>query len=169
MSENDTHHLAHGSALTKRIIGLAIKVHRTIGPGLLESVYEACLCHELVRDGLTLVRQAPLSLLYDGVRLIPTALESDTRPPQRRHGRRKPAPSEGRGPDIHVFPYWDQQRRRWRAFAHHDAEGQAGESTSTRIGINCGYRADVSVERLVIVEIKAVEHVVAPSVRFTLS
>jgi GxxExxY protein len=81
--------------LTRRVIGLAIKVHRIIGPGLLESVYEAFLCHELVRDGLMIVRQVPLSLLYDGVRL------------------------------------------------------------------DCGYRADVIVERSVIVEIKAVEHVVA--------
>jgi GxxExxY protein len=95
MSEKHTHRLAHGDAVTRRIIGLAISVHRCIGPGLLESVYEACLCHELVRDGLTIVRQAPLSLIYDGVRM------------------------------------------------------------------DCRYRADVIVERSVIVEIKAVEHVVA--------
>lgn len=94
MSEEDTDPLAHGSAVTRRIIGLAIKVHRCIGPGLLELVYEACLCHELERDGLAIVRQAPLSLIYEGVRT------------------------------------------------------------------DCRYRADVIVERSVIVEIKAVEHVV---------
>jgi len=57
------------AALTGRIIGLAIRVHRHFGPGLLESVYETCLCHELVRDGLAIVRQAVLPLMYDGVRL----------------------------------------------------------------------------------------------------
>jgi GxxExxY protein len=95
MSDEHTHRLVHGNAVTRRIIGLAIKAHRCIGPGLLESVYEACLCHELVRDGLMIVRQAPLSLIYDGVEM------------------------------------------------------------------DCRYRADVIVERSAIVEIKAVEHVVA--------
>ena len=38
--------------LTNRIIGLAIEVHRIIGPGLLESVYAACLCHELEQAGI---------------------------------------------------------------------------------------------------------------------
>jgi GxxExxY protein len=58
-----------GAPLTPRIIGLAIRVHRHLGPGLLESVYETCLCHELVHDGLAVVRQAVLPLTYDGVHL----------------------------------------------------------------------------------------------------
>lgn len=48
---------------------MAIRVHRHFGPGLLESVYEACLCHELVRDGLAIVRQAVVPLTYAGVQL----------------------------------------------------------------------------------------------------
>jgi hypothetical protein len=69
------------------------------------------------------------------VGVIPIRVESDTRPSQHRHGRRKPAPSEGWGPAIHVFRCCDRRRRGWPACADHDAEGQAGESTSTRLGI----------------------------------
>ena len=46
-----THGLLHAE-LTDQIIAAAIEVHRTLGPGLLESVYEACLCHELRLRGL---------------------------------------------------------------------------------------------------------------------
>ena len=84
--------LADDSGLTKRIIGLAIKVHRHFGPGLMESVYEACLYHELIQDGLPVKRQATLPLMYAGIR------------------------------------------------------------------IRCGYRADIIVDRTVILEIKSVEH-----------
>jgi PD-(D/E)XK nuclease superfamily len=55
--------------LTGQVIGLAIKVHKTVGPGLLEQVYADCLCHELPLHGLTFQRQVELSLIYDGVRL----------------------------------------------------------------------------------------------------
>jgi GxxExxY protein len=58
-----------GSALTERIIGLAIKVHRKLGPGLLESVYSQCLCWELEQSGLRIERELPLPLVYDGHRL----------------------------------------------------------------------------------------------------
>jgi GxxExxY protein len=61
--------LTDDAGLTRRIIGLAINVHRHFGPGLLESVYEACLCHDLQQDGLAIQRQAPLPLLHKGVRL----------------------------------------------------------------------------------------------------
>jgi GxxExxY protein len=54
---------------TNRIIGLAIKVHRKLGPGLLESVYEECLCWELAHDGLAFRRQVPLPVIYEDVRL----------------------------------------------------------------------------------------------------
>ena len=94
MTDDNVPCLSHGSDSTRQIIGLAIKVHRHFGPGLLESVYEACLCHELVCDGLAIVRQTPLPLIYDGVQL------------------------------------------------------------------DCGFRADVIVERSVILEIKAVEKIV---------
>jgi GxxExxY protein len=62
--------------MTGRVIGLAIKVHRIVGPGLLEQIYEDCLCHELARDGLTFRRQVELPLTYDGVRL-PRAYRAD--------------------------------------------------------------------------------------------
>src|SRR5258708_1340462 len=55
------------NALTDRIIGAAIKVHRAIGPGLLESAYEACRYFELVRSGLKVERQKPLFLRYEDV------------------------------------------------------------------------------------------------------
>jgi GxxExxY protein len=54
--------------ITDKIIGLAIEVLRTLGPGLFESVYETCLCHELTKAGLGFVRQVPLPLVYDGIR-----------------------------------------------------------------------------------------------------
>lgn len=55
--------------LTERIIGAAIRVHRVLGPGLLESTYEACLFHELTKDALHAERQKPMPLVYDGVRI----------------------------------------------------------------------------------------------------
>jgi GxxExxY protein len=61
--------LAHNTDLTKRIIGLATRVHTRLGPGLLESVYERCLCHEFNRNEVPYVRQVALPLEYDGVRL----------------------------------------------------------------------------------------------------
>lgn len=61
--------LAHGSGTTRQIIGLAMRVHHRLGPGLLESVYETCLCHELQRAGIPFRRQVPLSASYDDVRL----------------------------------------------------------------------------------------------------
>jgi GxxExxY protein len=82
MSENEiTHH----------IIGCAIKIHRALGPGLLESAYEACLYYEVLKTGLFAERQKPVPLVYKEVKL------------------------------------------------------------------DCGYRADLVVERKVIVEIKAVD------------
>jgi GxxExxY protein len=77
--------------LTERIIGAAIDVHRALGPGLLESAYEACLAFELTEEGLRVEQQKLLPLVYKQVRL------------------------------------------------------------------DCGYRLDVMVEGLVIIEIKAVE------------
>jgi GxxExxY protein len=55
--------------LTHAIIGAAIKVHQTLGPGLLESAYEACLEHELKKLGLRVERQKPIPVIYDGVHL----------------------------------------------------------------------------------------------------
>jgi GxxExxY protein len=55
--------------LTEKIIGAAIEVHRALGPGLLESAYEECLCHELHLRGLNFQRQAPLPVSYKGINL----------------------------------------------------------------------------------------------------
>lgn len=56
-------------ALTQKIIGAAIEVHRMLGPGLLESAYEECLCHELHLANLIFVRQQPLPVVYKGAHL----------------------------------------------------------------------------------------------------
>jgi GxxExxY protein len=53
--------------LTERIIGLAIEVHRTVGPGLLESVYEAGMCFELKHAGIPFRRQASIPVMYKGM------------------------------------------------------------------------------------------------------
>ena len=58
-----------GPVLTGRIIGLAIKVHRRLGPGLLESAYEKCLSRELQHAGLTHARQVDLPLVYEDVQI----------------------------------------------------------------------------------------------------
>ncbi len=50
--------------LTERIIGMAIEVHRNTGRGLLESVYEQCLCHELRAAGIPCERQVPIPVVY---------------------------------------------------------------------------------------------------------
>jgi GxxExxY protein len=55
--------------LSERIIGAAINVHRVLGPGLLESVYEECLCHELAKRGMRFERQKPLPVMYGEVKL----------------------------------------------------------------------------------------------------
>jgi GxxExxY protein len=55
--------------LTEQIIGAAIEVHRNTGPGLMESVYEECLCYELSRLGLAFQRQLRLPISYKGIKL----------------------------------------------------------------------------------------------------
>ncbi len=55
--------------LTETIIGAAIRVHRELGPGLLESTYEACLSYELVEASLSIERQVALPVRYRGVNL----------------------------------------------------------------------------------------------------
>lgn len=55
--------------ITEIIIGCAIKVHKTLGPGLLESAYEECLYYELSKTPLEIERQRPLPLIYNEVKL----------------------------------------------------------------------------------------------------
>ena len=57
------------SRTTERIIGAAIKIHRRLGPGLLESAYEACLAYELEKAGLYVQRQKAVPLVYETVKL----------------------------------------------------------------------------------------------------
>ena len=52
-----------------RIVDAAYKVHKALGPGLLERVYEACFCHELAKAGLAFQRQVDVPVNYDGVTL----------------------------------------------------------------------------------------------------
>jgi GxxExxY protein len=52
-----------------RVIGAAIEVHRHLGPGLLESAYEECLCFELHERGIAYVRRVPLPIVFKGHRL----------------------------------------------------------------------------------------------------
>jgi GxxExxY protein len=54
---------------TQKIIGFAIEVHRQLGPGLLESAYEECLCYELKQSGINFRRQVPLPVVYKSMRL----------------------------------------------------------------------------------------------------
>ena len=55
--------------LTSRILAAAIKVHRVLGPGLLESVYLACLAYELRRAGLDIITERRLPVQYEGIRI----------------------------------------------------------------------------------------------------
>ena len=55
--------------LSNIVIGLAINVHRNLGPGLLESAYEECLFYELDKNGLFVEKQKPMPLFYEEVKL----------------------------------------------------------------------------------------------------
>ena len=56
-------------AVATKIVDAAYKVHSTLGPGLLESVYEVCLVHELTKRGLTVIEQGVVPVYYDGIKL----------------------------------------------------------------------------------------------------
>ena len=58
-----------GTEVTGEVIGASIEVHRALGPGLLESAYEECLCWELGLRGVPFVRQLALPVDYKGVKL----------------------------------------------------------------------------------------------------
>jgi GxxExxY protein len=59
----------HENEISERIIGAAMEVHRILGPGLLESVYEDALCHELHLRGLQFKRQQSVPIPYKGIKL----------------------------------------------------------------------------------------------------
>jgi GxxExxY protein len=54
--------------LTEQIIGCAIKIHKNLGPGLLESVYQNCLFYELNKIGLNVVKEREIPVIYDGIK-----------------------------------------------------------------------------------------------------
>ncbi len=56
-----------GDRLTEEIIGAAIEVHRHLGPGLLESIYEEALCHEMDLRSISWRRQVPIDVIYKGL------------------------------------------------------------------------------------------------------
>ena len=60
---------AEGDAAARVIVDAGLKVHRALGPGLLESAYEQCLAHELSLRGRIVRRQVPLPIHYEGLRL----------------------------------------------------------------------------------------------------
>ncbi|MFH2031520.1 MAG: GxxExxY protein [Bacteroidota bacterium] len=61
--------MIHENEISEKIIGAAIEVHRILGPGLLESVYEDALCHEFYLRGLRFVRQQSVPIPYKGIKL----------------------------------------------------------------------------------------------------
>ncbi len=59
----------HPTEITRQIIGAAMKVHSALGPGLLESAYQACLAYELKKAGLNVRSEVPLPVIYEAVKL----------------------------------------------------------------------------------------------------
>jgi GxxExxY protein len=60
---------AHVNDITHGVIGAAMEVHRRLGPGLLESAYQECMCHELALTGIPFEYELKLPLEYKGIRL----------------------------------------------------------------------------------------------------
>jgi GxxExxY protein len=58
-------------AIAKMIVDACLHVHRRLGPGLLESTYQKCLAHELVKRGLDVKVEVPVSIVYDGLEIDP--------------------------------------------------------------------------------------------------
>jgi GxxExxY protein len=51
------------------VLDKALKVHKSLGPGLLESVYEECLCYELTKSGFSIERQKEIPVIYENVKM----------------------------------------------------------------------------------------------------
>lgn len=62
--------------LSQQIVAIAIDIHKHLGPGLLESVYEKCFCYELKKRNIPFLRQTPVEFIYDGL-LIDDGLRVD--------------------------------------------------------------------------------------------
>ena len=61
--------IMHENELSRIIIGKAIEVHKTLGPGLLESAYQECLYHELINDALNVEKEKPMPIIYKDIKL----------------------------------------------------------------------------------------------------
>jgi GxxExxY protein len=59
----------HENETAREIVNAAYKIHTTLGPGLLESVYEATLAYELGKRGIEVVRQQPIPVIYESIRM----------------------------------------------------------------------------------------------------
>ena len=57
----------HIEEIARKIVDAAYTVHKALGPGLLERVYEVCFCHELAKRGLRYLRQIDIPIVYDGI------------------------------------------------------------------------------------------------------
>lgn len=55
--------------ISNKVIGCAIEVHRKLGPGLLESAYQECLCYELILQGLKVEREKPMPIIYKDIQI----------------------------------------------------------------------------------------------------
>lgn len=60
---------SYENSLAREIYFCALKVHKTLGPGLLESAYEECLCYELRKEGFSVEKQKPLPVFYEEIKL----------------------------------------------------------------------------------------------------
>lgn len=69
MSGNGMRLVQEVNKITEAVIGASIEVHKHLGPGLLESAYEECLCHELNLRNIPFKRQVPLPVTYKGTKL----------------------------------------------------------------------------------------------------
>jgi GxxExxY protein len=68
-SEELTDITEHLQAISYKVIGLAIEVHRQLGPGLLESAYQECLFYEIIRAGLKVEKEITLPIVYKEIKL----------------------------------------------------------------------------------------------------
>lgn len=66
---SDTTEILDENEISKIVFDCALKVHKTLGPGLLESAYEECLFYELSKTGLKVEKQKPLPLIYESVKM----------------------------------------------------------------------------------------------------
>ena len=70
MAKFDYMVLSYEELLAKEIVDSAFKVHKQLGPGLLEKIYETCLCHELSKKSINFKRQVDLPIVYDNIILM---------------------------------------------------------------------------------------------------